>query len=585
MSDVPRRGITLLGLRELVRRVLDAGGLRTTARLTTEMFSNIAKARLTLARRCACVDLLGDDEALAREPPTVFVSHTWGSPFDALLDVVAQTDRTLRERSPDSTPSFWLDFAVNNQYGIDKGFEWLKTVFRSNVQSIGHTVLAYPYGAERRVLPVDRIWCVWEMYCSVVPPASASSPSSPQTRADFELCIPSGARERFEVDLVHSLDHILDELTKIDLTTATAFKASDKDSILAVIGAEEGGVDRVTREVVKAIKRWMLKAGLAARLRIAAGDSRSASVLQLNLARLMRGFGYLGIADTTVRDGEMLAREATEARARVHGADAPETLEAKLLVALLVKDQGGLRECEKLMREVLEGRSGAFGPNHPETLDAVYHLGRHLQDEESFAEAEKLLREGYERQKEFFAFSHGHRVVVGAYGQLLSLLGRHAEAEPLLRESLKITVDAEGARNYAEARSYGAHLMARNLADVLLSRAAEAVSEEAGVERRARLEDEAAALLDHALACLLRSFGELNASTLIAVRVRGRLRRARGDATGAEADFRAALAGLKHQGNVQEQRRTFGELIALLRARGDTAGTAAAEGEARALQY
>lgn len=103
-DGVPRRGITLAGLRALVARVREAAGLTTTEGLTTQMVSDIAKSRLTLERRCACVDLLDGDAALVREPPTVFISHTWLSPFDALLDVVSETDRMLRARNPGPTP-------------------------------------------------------------------------------------------------------------------------------------------------------------------------------------------------------------------------------------------------------------------------------------------------------------------------------------------------------------------------------------------------------------------------------------------------------------------------------------------------
>lgn len=370
---------------------------------------------------------------------------------------------------------------MNNQYAIGRGFDWLKTVFRDNINGIGHTVLAYPYGAERRILPVDRIWCVWEMYCSTAPLASAFASSSASVPASvsasvlaaaqppataFELCIPSSARKRFEHDLVHSFDRMQDELSKIDLSTATAFKRSDIVAIMEVINSEEGGVDRVTKETVKAIKRWMICAGGAARQRMAAGNERAASALQLNLARLMREVGDLGPADTTVRDGEALAREAVEARAHMHGAGAPETLEAKLLLANLVKDQGGLREAEALMREALAGRRSAFGPGHPLTLTIVGELGRLMQDEERFAEAEPLLREAHERYSEFFAFSLGHRVATGALGLLLSLLNRFAEAEPLLRDALRMSAEAEG------SQSYGALLMARNLADLLISRTA-----------------------------------------------------------------------------------------------------------------
>ena len=66
--------------------------------LTTEDANKLAMAHLTGASHCAFSDLLGDDPALVGEA-TVFVSHSWAAPLDALVACVREADAALRRPS------------------------------------------------------------------------------------------------------------------------------------------------------------------------------------------------------------------------------------------------------------------------------------------------------------------------------------------------------------------------------------------------------------------------------------------------------------------------------------------------------
>ena len=115
--------------------------------LTTDAANKMAMAHLTGARRCAFSDLLGGDPALVGEA-TVFVSHSWAAPLDALVACVREADAALRRPShprhaPGATPYFWVDLVVNDQFAApSRPFAWWQTVFRESVERIGHTVVA-----------------------------------------------------------------------------------------------------------------------------------------------------------------------------------------------------------------------------------------------------------------------------------------------------------------------------------------------------------------------------------------------------------------------------------------------------------
>ena len=136
--------------------------------LTTDDANKLAMAHLTGARRCAFSDLLGDDPLLVGEA-TVFVSHSWAAPLDALIACVREADAALRRPShprhaPGATPYFWVDLVVNDQFAApSRPFAWWQTVFRESVERIGHTVVALEWENPR---PLGRIWCLWEMFCS-----------------------------------------------------------------------------------------------------------------------------------------------------------------------------------------------------------------------------------------------------------------------------------------------------------------------------------------------------------------------------------------------------------------------------------
>ena len=189
--------------------------------LRTEEVSALAAERVTAARRCAYVDLLRpDDGAALVGDATDFVSHAWAMPFAALLETLEDVERSERARAPARTPFFWIDLLVNNQHAaVSRSFEWWQTVFLDNVRRIGHTVVVLEW---QTPLPLSRVWCIWEMYCSVSGRADdcvVDSGAAPL----FELRFPPSGVASFHALLQRKPEDLWQLLCRVDLKAADAF--------------------------------------------------------------------------------------------------------------------------------------------------------------------------------------------------------------------------------------------------------------------------------------------------------------------------------------------------------------------------
>ena len=60
-----------------------------------------------------------------------------------------------------ATTYFWFDVFTNGQHkSVVRSFEWWQTVFASNIQRLGTTVLVLEWEDPR---PLTRAWCLWEI--------------------------------------------------------------------------------------------------------------------------------------------------------------------------------------------------------------------------------------------------------------------------------------------------------------------------------------------------------------------------------------------------------------------------------------
>ena len=520
---------------------------------TTDDANKLAMTHLTGARRCAFSNLLGGEPALVGEA-TVFVSHSWAAPLDALIACVREADTALRRPShprhvPGATPYFWVDLVVNDQFAApSRPFAWWQTVFRESVERIGHTVVALEWESPR---PLGRIWCLWEMFCSTTGAeegggggggGSGGAAAAPRPPTLLELALPPASAASFRRDLLSGVD-LEGKLSRIDLRNADAFHGGscrslpggcpavaadrpcpdDKAQILGAIAAAPGGVDGVTKRVIAGLRGWMVGAAREALAGIADEDERRASTLQFNLAKLLQDCGRLV-------EAEVLMRERLEVERRTIGGEHKNSLASIGQLASILRDQGKLAEAEPLCREDLDSSRRTLGDAHPDTLNSINNLAMLLQAQGKLAEAEPLYREALEGRRRTLGDAHLSTLTsIHNLASLLKAQGKLAEAEPLYREAL------DGSRRTLGDAHPHTLISINNLAMLL--------------KAQGRLAD-AEPLFREALDGCRRALGDAHPNTLTSISNLAVLLHAQGKLADAELLFREALVG---------RRRTLGD--------------------------
>jgi serine/threonine protein kinase/tetratricopeptide (TPR) repeat protein len=181
-------------------------------------------------------------------------------------------------------------------------------------------------------------------------------------------------------------------------------------------------------------------------------------------------------------EAEALDTKALEANRRVLGAEHPYTLTGRGNLANTYYVQGKYAQAEKLQRERLEASRRVLGPDHPDTLFALLGLGMNLRDQSRYADAAPLLTQALEGCRRKLGPEHAATLramqevavledeqaklpeaeqhyaqllaarrrgpspdhpqvaaVLALSGRNLVKQGKYAQAEPLLREGLKIS--------------------------------------------------------------------------------------------------------------------------------------------------
>ena len=390
--------------------------------LTTDAISKLAKAYLYGERRCAFADLLGGDPALVGEA-TVFLSHAWAMRFEALVSCVREADRDLRARKAGSTPYFWIDLVVNDQFAApSRPFAWWQTVFRANVERIGHTVVALEW---ERPIPLQRVWCLWEIFCSTsgseagagddgagaggAAASSSGASAAPRAPTRLELVMPPASRHELE----DHADALTEKLCRIDLRRADAYHGgacrsepggcpvvtaggtcpNDKERIFAAISSS-GSVDAFTSRVIAGLRDWMVAKIRAALADIVDADECATSGLQQSLAQILYNADRFSEAESVVR-------ETLEAQTRLLGPTHRDTLQTLSELAINLHDQGRIDDAEALSREGLAGlrrlhlKASGKRRAFDDMRTSLHNLAGLLEDRDTpqLAEAEQLYRE------------------------------------------------------------------------------------------------------------------------------------------------------------------------------------------------
>ena len=317
---------------------------------------------------------------------TTFLSYAQRMPLADFIATATAKDAELRARDPLRTPYYWWDLAMLDQYKDEPSFEWFQREFRDSVQAIGHTVLVLEW---ERPLPLERLWCIWEMFCSM----QGARPEDLR----FEVAMPPSSVAAFQKALEGDFKSLANMLYRIDLRNADAFHGgtgsdscsrqpkgcpsvlngkecpNERERILAAVEAEAGGMDSVNKIVVNALREWMLRAGRDRLNSITNRDIRASGELQAHVAKLLKDLGRPA-------EAEPLMRETAKVLNRTRGAEDPSTLRADVALGGLLRDLGKLVEAEALLSDALEVQQRTLGVQHADTIDTSNSLGLLLKD-------------------------------------------------------------------------------------------------------------------------------------------------------------------------------------------------------------
>ena len=181
MIDIPREGVRLRVLKALAK---DTGKELTTLDMCEQIIKTKTQAEQTsfahlIKTKKFEPELTPDDLGTA----TIFVSHAWRYHFVQLVEAIELFAMEEPDFDEEKT-FFWVDLIVNSQWGVaERPFDWWCNTFKSNVKTIGHTLLVLsPW---KDPIPLTRAWCLFEILSTVQTEAKLTIQLSPSERVDF----------------------------------------------------------------------------------------------------------------------------------------------------------------------------------------------------------------------------------------------------------------------------------------------------------------------------------------------------------------------------------------------------------------
>eukprot|EP00729_Bicosta_minor_P032494 gene32494-biopygen5412 len=160
---------------------------------------------------------------------------------------------------------------------------------------------------------------------------------------------------------------------------------------------------------------------------------------------------HAGLADALSADGkdneaEMVCRKVLALNQRLFGAEDPATLAAANQLADCLRCQRKFEEAIKLLKSTLRSQRRVLGMEHRETLGTKSNLATALKANGQLEEAEKMFRTTLKTMKRVLPKNDTHilSTLNNFAGLLNNGLGKHAEAEAMLREVLAIQLQMLG---------------------------------------------------------------------------------------------------------------------------------------------
>jgi hypothetical protein len=327
--------------------------------------------------RSMCAELAADPAtAHFVGKPTHFLSHAW---LYKILNVVGALEEFEASQPEGSPPIFWwFDcFAIDEHATQALSQEWWSTTFKEAIAMMGHTVMILsPWDAPQ---PLERAWCLWELYCTV------------EMGAEFSVCLGADERDAFEAAILEDFDVVFDVFATISVEKAEAGDPRDEAMIKAAVAAEVGFA-RLDAMAFERMRSWIF--GVARGIVKRATEVGTLDSLwdKHQVGALFYRFGQLA-------EAKPLYKEVIVGYTQEYGADHEWTLMVKSNLATLLKTERtsqSIVEAKALYKEVIAGETLHYGADDEDTLQSKGNLANVLDEEgttQSVAEAKALYIE------------------------------------------------------------------------------------------------------------------------------------------------------------------------------------------------
>ncbi len=189
-----------------------------------------------------------------------YVCHSWDSSWTELVDAVcAHSDRWMHDYPTEEPPYYWIDIFAINQHDDsserkedmpDLGSMSPERGFQRVILRVGLVLALQDWWYQPRI--VHSVWCLYEMSVALSFAAfgfgfhRVEGLLSSEVLRDMRASIVSG----FSISAIEA------HIGRIDVRTASALVASDRDTIFALI-ERDGGLEQFN-ERVRAMQRRMI---------------------------------------------------------------------------------------------------------------------------------------------------------------------------------------------------------------------------------------------------------------------------------------------------------------------------------------
>jgi len=164
-------------------------------------------------------------------------------------------------------------------------------------------------------------------------------------------------------------------------------------------------------------------------------------------ATLRHVIGYTLFKVGASREAGPHLRRAVRIRRDKLGPDDADTLAAQEDLAYFLASTGQIDEANELARQTWEARVRVLGENHRDTLESLDTYAGILTELGKFEVANKYRDQCLEGRRRFGEKDLGYLQSLSNRGSDYNAQGRHAEAEPIIRECLRLTIEARGPKD------------------------------------------------------------------------------------------------------------------------------------------